>query len=66
MSGSQKLIQVHIGGSPLLDLSKKDRKPAQDAYFKLRGMSDVHSAVTLELPKTNRFWSDGEIEEVSD
>ena len=22
------------------------------------GMSDVHSAVTLELPKTNRFWSD--------
>ena len=37
---SQKLIQVHIslpctGGSPLLDLSKKDRKPAQDAYFRL-------------------------------
>ena len=34
-AGSQKLIQVHIslpciGGSPLLDLSKKDRKPAQD------------------------------------
>ena len=32
---SQKLIQVHIslpctGGSPLLDLSKKDRKPAQE------------------------------------
>ena len=35
---SQKLIQVHIslpcaGGSPLLDLSKKDRKPVQDAYL---------------------------------
>ena len=73
-AGSQKLIQVHIslpctGGSPLLDLSKKDRKPAQDAYFKLldhckryvsyiKGMSDVHSAVTLELPKLNRFWPD--------
>ena len=73
-AGSQKLIQVHIslpctGGSPLLDLSKKDRKPAQDAYFRLldhckryvsyiKGMSDVHSAVILELPKTNRFWSD--------
>ena len=71
---SQKLIQVHIslpctGGSPLLDLSKKDRKPAQDAYFRLldhckryvsyaKGMSNVRSAVTLELPKTNRFWSD--------
>ena len=73
-AGSQKLIQVHIslpctGGSPSLDLSKKDRKPAQDAYFKLldhckryvsyiKGMSDVHSAVILELPKTNRFWAD--------
>ena len=71
---SQKLIQVHIslpctGGSPLLDLSKKDRKPAQDAYFRLldhckrsvsyiKGMSNVCSAVTLELPKLNRFWSD--------
>ena len=71
---SQKLIQVHIslpctGGSPLLDLSKKDRKPAQDAYFRLldhckryvsyiKGMSNVCSAVTLELPKSNRFWSD--------
>ena len=71
---SQKLIQVHIshpctGGSPLLDLSRKDRKPAQDAYFRLldhckryvsyiKGMSNVRSAVTLELPKTNRFWSD--------
>ena len=72
---SQKLIQVHIslpctGGSPLLDLAKKDRKPAQDAYFRLldrckryvsyiKGMSNVRSAaVTLELPKTNRFWSD--------
>ena len=71
---SQKLIQVHIslpctGGSPLLDLSKKDRKPAQDAYFRLldhckryvsyiKGMSNVCSAVTLELPKWNRFWSD--------
>ena len=71
---SQKLIQVHIslpctGVSPLLDLSKKDRKPAQDAYFRLldhckryvsyiKGMSNVRSAVTLELPKSNRFWSD--------
>ena len=71
---SQKLIQVHIslpctGGSPLLDLSKKDRKPAQDAYFRLldhckryvsyiKGVSNVCSAVTLELPKSNRFWSD--------
>ena len=71
---SQKLIQVHIslpctGGSPLLDLSKKDRKPAQDAYFRLldhckryisyiKGMGNVGSAVTLELPKSNRFWSD--------
>ena len=71
---SQKLIQVHIslpctGGSPLLDLSKKDRKPAQEAYFRLldhckryvsyiKGMSNVCSAVTLELPKSNRFWSD--------
>ena len=70
----QKLIQVHIslpyiGGSPLLDLSKKNRKPAQDAYFRLldhckryvlyvKGMSNVCSAVTLELPKSNRFWSD--------
>ena len=71
---SQKLIQVHIslpctGGSPLLDLSKKDRKPAQDAYFRLldhceryisyiKGMGSVGSSVTLELPKSNRFWSD--------
>ena len=71
---SQKLIQVHIslpctGGSPLLDLSKKDRTPAQDAYFRLldhckryisyiKGMGNVGSAVTLELPKSNRFWSD--------
>ena len=52
------------GGSPLLDLSKKDKKPA--AYFRLldhckryvsyiKGMSNVRSAVTLELPKTNVF-----------
>ena len=54
-----------------LDLSKKERKPAQDAYLRLldhckryvscaKGLRDV-AAVTLELSKTNRFWSDDRV-----
>ena len=71
---SQKLIQVHIslpctGGSPLLDLSKKDRKPAQDAksgfLIIARDMFHISRAWAMcvvlwlwRLPKSNRFWSD--------
>ena len=57
------------GGSPLLDLAEKDRKPAQEAYFRLLSHSGKYIAysnklslivvsTSLELPKSNRFWTD--------
>ena len=77
-SGKQsKLIHIHIslpctGGSPLLDLSKKDRKPAQEAYFRLLSQCGKYIAysnrlsltvvsTSLELPKSNRFWTDSRL-----
>ena len=77
-SGKQsKLIHIHIslpctGGSPLLDLKKQDRKPAQEAYFRLLSQCGKYIAystklsltvvsTSLELPKSNRFWTDSRL-----